>query len=339
MARTTYKEIQRRVQQRIQNDVTSTSDTINDFIPKMKVWINERYERIIEAKPWHSLVRTDTLTIVASQKEYALPRDFGQVVSFFDKTNGLPMKEISLQEHIRNHASALDQVGNIQTGDPTRYYRIGEFTSKAKISSAETIALVSTSSSDASPLVVHIKGKVSGAEVQEDVILTGTSTATSSNTYDADQRLEISIGTNDGTTPELTGVVTVSGSTSSTVYSVISEFDLAQPYWWIEVSPTPKATGTQPTWDLWYKKRFYPLKDDNDIPEIDCVKEIIQGVYSDALREDGQPNEANVEDQKFIGMVEELWASQQNPNQVEQFIPQDRDVQLSDDFGRTVFLD
>lgn len=336
---TTFKEIQRRVQQRIQNDDTNTSDTYNDLIPKLKVWINERYERIYKSKPWNDLIATTTLTIVASQKPYALNRDIGEIIAVFDKTNGLPIQGISVAEHIRNRASSLDQTDNIQTGDPTTYYPIGIYTVKAQTgASAEKVDIVSSTSDDSSPLVVHIKGLSSSVEIEEDLGVNGTTTATSVNTYDANQKLEISLGTSDGTTPAPVGTITVDGNTSGNVLTKISKYELVTEYQWIEVSPKPKSSGTQPTWDIWYRKRFQPLVDDNDIPLLDCVNPVVYGAYADALREDGKENEAALAEQQFVAFVEELWASTQNPNAIEQFTPFNRDAALIDDFGRVILF-
>lgn len=336
---TTFREMQRRVQQRIQNDSSSVSDSINDLLPKLKVWTNERYERIFEAKPWRQLIKKSTLSIVASQTDYVLPRDYGRIISIFDQTNGLPIQESSVQEHIRFRAAVLDVTGDVQTGDPKDYFKIGEYTVKAEIgNSAEKVALVSSSSADVSPLVVHIVGLVSTVEVSEDVVVTGTSSVQSTNTYDANQKLQITIGTNDGTEPELSGVITASGATSSTVFAQISKFDIGTPYTWIRVSPTPKATGTQPTWDTWYRRRFRRLISDNDVPIFDCCTAIIQGVYSDALREDGQESAADSADNKFVGLVEELWANENTGDRLEQFIPYSFDVYKVDEYQRANFL-
>lgn len=336
---TTFKEMKRRVQQRLLNDCTSTADSINDLLPKLGVWINERYERIWEAKPWQQKIKNSTLTIVASQKQYVLPRDFGQMMTVFDQTNGKPIKEGSIQEHIRFRAGALDQASNIQTGDPVRFYPIGTYTVKAELSQAEKISIVSSDAADVSPLVVRIVGEVSSTEVAENKVITGTTSVDSGNTYDSGQKLHISIGTNDGSTPSITGVITVTGATSGDTLAVISSFDLATPYQWIEVSPTPKASGTQPTWSLWYRKRFRELVDDNDMPQLDCCQAIIIGAYSDGLREDGQEAQADSADVKFTGLVEELWASQNSGDKIEQFIPMSGEMVTIDEFGRQIYAD
>lgn len=336
MALITYREMQRRVGRRIQNLDTSTTND-NDILPKIKDWLNERYTRVINAKPWSDLTRTTTLQIVLSQKEYSLPRNIGQIIKVFDKTNGRPINQIDIHRHIRNRAASLDQADNIQTGDPTSFYEVGKYTCGAETgSTAEKVSVVSSSSSDSSPKVLHIKGLVSAVEIEEDIVLTGTSSVDSSNTWDASQKLQVSIGTNDGTEPSLVGVVTVTGKTSSNAISKISPFEIATEYRWIEVSPTPDSDATQPVWDIWYRREIDPLKDDNDIPFIDCCDALVYGAYADALREDGQESKAETADNRWVALIEELWASRQNPDFVQGFQPRDVDNVLMDGYGRFI---
>jgi hypothetical protein len=337
MALTTFKELQRQVQQKIQNSSVSVSDSYNDILPKIKNWINAAYERIIRAKPWAELVRKYTLDIVNSQTEYALNMDVQDIMSVYDVTNGCPITQTTLEDYIRVNSSTFDQAGNILTGDPTQYYEIGHYTTCAPIATAETVSIVSNSASDITPLVVQIRGNVSGVEVQEDVILTGTTAATSTNSYDAG-KISCHIGTNDGSIPNLHGVVTVSGYTSTTTFAKIAPRTLATEYKWIKVAPTPEATGTMPDWDIWYRRKAQDLVNNNDMPVIDCSLAIIQGAYADALREDGQEQNAVMADQKFVEMVEELWASRTNPNIIEQMTPYTRDDYLTLDFNRQIVM-
>lgn len=340
MAITTFKEIQRRVQQRVQNDSTATTDTYNNFLPKCKVWINEAYERILRAKPWHELIRKTTLTIVASTKQYSLNRDVKDIITVFDETNSNPIAETSVEEYIRTRASTFDQAGNVLTGDPTEFFQIGTYLCENKIYStaAEGVSVSSSSSSDISPLRLLIRGIVSGVEVEEEVTLQGSTSVNSSNTYDAGTFISLSIGTNDGSIPSIQGVITVVGRTSAIVYTKIAPRTICTEYKWIEVSPTPPSSGTMPTWDIWYRRVYPELEEDNDVPLIDCTHEIIQGAYAAALREDGQEQNAQVADEKFIGMVDELWASRQNPNKIEQMIPYSREDFLTLDFNRQIVL-
>jgi hypothetical protein len=328
MAITTLKETIRRLQQRMQNDDTSSTDSFNDFIPKAKVWVNEAYNRIMRSKPWQEIIRSTSLSLVASTNQYSMNRDVAQVVDIYDTTNECPIYEIDVKDNNEFNFPATD------VGDPSKFFHIGNYNAQNKLTVAEKVSFASSSSSDISPLIAQVRGLVSGVEVQEDVVLTGSSSVDSLNTYDANQIPSIHVGTNDGTTPNLVGVVTATGATSSTVLTKIAPRTIATDYVWLQFVPTPDASATQPTYTVWYRRKYPELVNDNDIPLIDCCFELIEGSYAQALREDGQTAEAQAADVKFVEMVEELWMSRQNPDKFEQFIPTNRDYPTALDFGR-----
>lgn len=328
----TFREIQRQVQAKVQNNDTSTANS-NDILPKIKDWINTRYNRIYRSHFWEESMDNQTKTLTASTDEYSFDRQVGRIFKIFDQTHGREIFEDTVQNHVRNFAVDLDKTGNIITDTPIRYRRTGIFTAKTAIASvAEKVDIVSSSVLDVAPNVVHIEGEVGGVEIGEDVVLTGTSSATSTNTYDASQKLRISVGTSTGVRKTIVGKVTVSGTTSSTTFAEISPAEFAHKYQWFKVSPTPNATGTQPTWLIWYQRAFRRMDDDNDIPILDCCDELVQGAYADSLREDGLEEEARGADQLFTTMVKELQATRHSPGIIDQFRPPFKDrVSLSKD--------
>lgn len=325
MSLLTFREIQRQVQAKIQNTGTSVSNE-NDLLPKIKDWINSRYARIYRSFPWAASIESYNLTLTASQAEYAFDRDAERIIKIFDTTNAKVIQPDSLENHFREYADELDKSGNIIRDNPARYRPVGIFTVKAEVGdTAETVDIVSTdNTTDIAPNCVHIEGLVSGVEIGEDVTLTGTSSATSTNTYDANQKLRISIGTTSGVRKTVVGKVTVDGTTSGTDFSIIAPSQQAAQYMWFRVSPQPKTTGTQPTWEVWYKKNHKRMDDNNDIPIVDCCIELVEGVFADALREDGMEQEAQLAEQKHITMVKELQAVQSNRGTIEQFKPTNR---------------
>lgn len=334
----TFKEMQTRVQRRISNMDTSTSNA-NDLLPKIKDWINERYDRIIRYYSWKELIGKYSLQIVASQRDYCLQRDVGNIVSVIDTTNGRSIEEMAIQQYARDRQVILDTNGSIDQGDPTAYYLNGESLVQSTTgATAEKVSVESSSASDITPIVVHIVGKVSSVLTSEDIVLTGASAVQSTNTYDASQRLDVSIGSNDGSINNLNGKITVTGVTSSNVIAIIDKFSKSQTYKWIGVSPLPNSSGTQPTWDVYYTRMILPLVNDNDVPILDCCQEIVQGAYSDALREDGQENEANTAEQKYTMLIDELVASRNNPDTIEQFTPYSRQINVNTDFGRYLYV-
>ena len=332
----TFREILRRAGARLSNTSVSTSND-NDIYPKLKDWCNERYERVYETFPWRTCLEDTTLTIVASQKEYVLDRDVGKIWTVYDQTNGRAVPEGSLESHYRFRAPNMDQTNNIYTGDPTGFYPTGVFTVKAEIGdTGEKIDVVSSSTLDLTPNVVQVTGLVDGVRLSEEIVLTGQTGASSSNTYDASQKVSIVVGTNDGTRKSVVGIVTVDGNTSGTVFAKIAPSESAPMYKWINVSPTPKSSGTQPTWLVWYSKRIQPLVNDNDVPIIDIANALVHGIVADGLREDGQDNQANAAEQMFANLVSEKQLADTGPNVIEQFVPSESSIVGSSDFGRSL---
>ena len=316
----TFRDMQRQVQAKIQNTSTAVSQA-NDILPKIKDWINARYQRIYRSSFFPGSVDVYDQTLTASTVEFSFYRDIGNVISIFDKTNGKLIYEDTVQNHNRNNAINNDRTGNIVQDNPSRFRESGIYSVKIEVATAETIGVKSSSALDISPNVVRIEGMVGGALLGEDIVLTGTTIATSANTYDAGQKVAISAGTSDATRKTNVGFITATGTDSSSTYTVIEPSESAHMYRWFKVSPLTKATGTQPTWEITHRKSFRKLDNDNDIPIVDCSLEIIQGAYADALRDDGLEQEAVAADQMFAVLVNELKSSFKSNAMVDQFRP------------------
>lgn len=339
MALKNFNEMQRRVLRRISTmDFSETDD--NALLPKVKNWINERYASIVRFRPWSELLFQQSLQIVAGQTDYVLDRKTDKVWNSFDTNNGLVINKIDVQDHVRNNAVSQDVNSNVYYAAPTEYYSIGEKTTMAVVggTTGERVSVSSSSASDVAPLVIHIVGEVSGVEVSEDIVLTGTVAALSSHTFDSGSYLHISAGTNDGSEVAIDGVVTVIGNTSGSMFTKITQNEQAPLYQWIRVAPTPNSDATQPLWTIWASRKVRELVSDNDIPFIDCCDELVYGAFADALREDGQENSADVADQKFINMVTSLWISKQDTKKFIQMVPTGRDRYVYADFGRAIYV-
>jgi hypothetical protein len=313
--------MQRQVQGKIQNTQSST-DSENDLLPKIKDWINTRYQRIYRSHYWSESIDDYVLTLVASQSEYAFDRDFERLISVFDQKNGHTITIQDLSNHVRNYASTYDKSSNLISGDPSRLRITGIHVVKVELTQKEKISVISSNNTtDISPNCVRVFGKSNGIEIGENIVLTGTTKASGSIEYDSGQKITIAVGTTDGTRKSVTGAITVTGTTSTAVLAQISPVEISHKYTWFKVSPTPKADGTQPTWEIWYQKAWRPLIDDNDIPIFDCCVEVVQGAFADALREDGLEEESQLAEQMFVSMVTELKATRDTPGQIHQFMP------------------
>ena len=74
------------------------------------------------------------------------------------------------------------------------------------------------------------------------------------------------------------------------------------------------------------------MVDDNDIPEIECANEIVEGVVADALWEDGQEQAAQAQENKFNIVVTELWRTYRSfsHNLIKQAVPDNGDARVND---------
>ncbi len=321
----TFKRIQVRAQAMVQNTSTSTTNA-NDLLPKVKDWAGSRYDRIMRVFPWKHLDRTYDLTVAISTTDYALRRDLETVYTVVDVTTGGLINEETQQSHDRFVAPVFEVAGNVSTGSPDKYRFIGSKSVSALLSIADKIQVISGSTSDITPKVIHVVGEVSGVQVSEDIVLNGTTAVDSANTYDASAELILSQGTNDGTVGDLAGVVTVrEKTTSANTLSTFAPEERAPQYRWVRFSPTPAAALTA---RIWYKRKWRRLVDDNDIPEVPCANEIIEGVIADALWEDGQEQAAQAQEAKFNNVVNELWNSENNfsKNLIKQAVPDEGDA-------------
>jgi len=332
MINDTFKRIQVRAMALVQNTGTSTSNA-NDLLPKVKDWCRTRYDRILRSFPWNELNRNYNLSVTASIRDYSLRYDVESIIKMWDTTHGNEITAYDIRDHIRFNAINLEVSGNVQTGNPDQYIDIGSKSCSALMSTADQIQVLSTSASDVSPMVIRVTGEVSGMPVSEAITLTGVTAVASSNTFDSGSELFITAGTSDGSLQDLAGVVTVrEQDTTSNTLAKLSPNERAPFYKWIRLSVTPAEALTA---QVWYKKRWFPLTNDNDAPIIPCGNEIIEGIVADALWEDGQESAAIAQENKFIKSVTELWYSSRPRNLITQIIPDGGDSQASS--GRNLY--
>ena len=313
----TLQEIVRQALERRDLDITKNTtqrDKAYDFA-------NQRYERIYRLYPWTGTIDSETITIVEGQKEYVLDYKAGEVLNVFDFTSGRDIDEHSLRTYIEQIAALQDVVGNVRDGNVGGYRQIRETTSKESMQIDDTVEVISSNNNDLTPNCVRIVGKSSGIQVAENITLTGTTAATSMNTYDSGEYLQITAGTTDGTEKTVSGILSVRESTTpANVKAQIASVDDATWYQWIAVNPTPKSSPNSVV--VYYRKRFRKLVNFNDAPIIDCGNELVQGVYVDLLKNDNQFGQAQAEEVNWKGMIEELYSrTSRKPNLPLKFQP------------------
>lgn len=323
MINDTFKRIQVRAQAILQNTSTSTSNA-NDLLPKIKDWARTRYDRILRSFPWAELNRSYNLSVVSSTRDYALRYDLESVIKMWDTTHGNEITALDIRDHVRFNAITQEVSGNVQTGNVDHYIDIGSKSVSALLSTADKVQVISTSASDVTPMVIRVTGEVSGMPVSEEITLTGVTAADSTNTFDSGAELTISAGTSAGTLQDLAGVVTVrEKTTSSNILAKLSANERSPYYKWVRLAPTP---STNATFQIWYKRRWAPLVNNNDIPIIPCANELVEGIVADALWEDGQETAAQAQETKFANSVKELWIATRPRNLITSITPENEDT-------------
>ena len=325
MINDTFKRICVRAQAMMQNTSTSTTNA-NDLLPKVKDWCRTRYDRILRSFPWAELIRNYNLSVVSATRDYALRYDLEQVIKMWDTTNGQEVTALDIRDHVRFNAIINEISGSVQTGVADNYIHIGSKSCSTLLSQATKIQVVSSSTSDVSPMIIRVTGEFSGMPISNDIILNSSTSVDSVATFDSGSEITISAGTSSGALQDLAGVVTVrETATPTNILAKLSPNERSPLYQWIRLSLMPSANAT---YQVWYKKRWYPLVNDNDAPIIPCANELVEGIVADALWEDGQVTGAQAQESKFANSVKELWIATRPRNMIKQIVPDNGEPQV-----------
>lgn len=229
---------------------TQISSLLTDFI-------NLSLMEIHNARPWTWLRRKTTLSTVASQEDYNLDEEVGEVALIRQRST--PTKLVQIPDEL--FYKILPNLEDLSTDTP-RFYRLWEETGfSTNISSAETITVVSSSASDTSSFSVRVTGRDSnGLIIQETITLNGVTGVASSTTFQANGLISIA------KSAATTGTITVTGTTSTTTMVRIAPTQIAPRFKRISLYPIPNATITL---YLEYYEAFRELINDNDIPQMD----------------------------------------------------------------------
>ena len=178
-------------------------------------------------------------------------------------------------------------------GTPSVYWR-EEDTVAAQPSAASTLSLSSSSTSDTST-VVRIWGVSSGENVTEIVTLSGTTPVATSFSYTRIDRVS-----KDSTT---VGIVTMTSNAAAVTVATMAPREVAPRYQKLHLVPRPSSALV---YTISYKAKMLRLELDQDIPVLPCQQAMINGAYSDALKEQRQFQKAVVQEQKYEDLIEWL---------------------------------
>jgi hypothetical protein len=239
---------------------SETRDTSSSFQTIAKRYCNDGYEEILRRLIQSNVVeqnRTFSLTTVAGTRSYTAPYDMGEVVYCLDTTNG---KEVSVGNENDIYSKYPTAINT--TGVPFLIVPRADSNLRVQPLVPNTIRIGSDSASDTTQSV-FLRGISGSAEFYESVGLSGTTTATSVNSYDYLLEAIKSAST--------VGKVTITYITDATIASLISPESFFERYKVLEFYYVPAGSYT---YTIRYRRQIKPMSQDNDIPIVDVAQGI-----------------------------------------------------------------
>lgn len=296
-------EIRTQVQNLIERSDSTMQTRLNGYISM--TWRN-----ICKRRPFISQTRQTTVSTTSAVDYIILPKYVSRVIDVAQQETPMALALTRYYTFLQKYPPS--SVPDKDT--PTEAHPVGWIGVSTLMPSSSTITVVSSSASDTTQ-VVRIRGYVSGVEYTEELTLNGTSTVTSTNTYDSTAGREPSFS-KDGDTA---GTITI--KSGSTTIATLGPEDRTAIYSKWHLFPTPSSSSTL---YITYQKEPNPLNNDNDTPEIrGAADAIIKGTYYLALEEKRQFQKAALIKQQFEEEIELL--IEQEPrfteNFTDQFVP------------------
>ena len=256
----TRKQLRDSVLDTTQQDSAQIGDLVNDFLNLSMNEISEpawAFDRRFGGSGnaynhlWKFLKRKTTFATVASTSDYVMERDVNRIALMRQTSSPIKLTQISDDRFFN------DLPNPTQTGLPT-IYRLWEIDGlSTRLSSADTVNIVSSSALDGSSFTVSVIGYVSGRLVSEVFTLNGTSSVSGSTTFDAREIFVSKSG-------KTTGNITVSKNTGSTTLLVLAPEDISPRFKIATLYPIPSSAITI---YVEYYKYIREMVNDSDTPE------------------------------------------------------------------------
>lgn len=204
---------------------------------------------------WTFNKRKHTFATVASTEFYQLPRDLDKISLIRQTTS--PAKLLYVPDEV-----FYKYLPNPTTTGNPLYYRLWEEEGvSTRLSTDDTLQVVSSSASDNSNFTVSVVGYDTNGIVQsESFTLNGTTAVNGTKTFDAGRSLRVSKSAN------TTGNITLKEKTSGTTLVILGPEERSPRFKVIGLYPIPSAAITV---SLEYYTRIRILVNNQDVPDID----------------------------------------------------------------------
>ena len=180
--------------------------------------------QVARTYPWRKLVKNYKKTLTVNTDTYSLPYDFDKFWSLKSKYGELT--ELTPTDFHRRFPDRSNKKAN----DPG-FFTVEELEGiQTQISTAELVNVVSSAAGDTA--TVLIRGEVGSYDDYEEITLNGTTAVSSTKTFTSINYIAKSAST--------TGIITVSGATSSTVFSKVPAEHLTAQYKRFILSDSPQ---------------------------------------------------------------------------------------------------
>lgn len=234
-------------------DNTQIGSMVNDFI---NITLNEINNPAWAFKNgynhlWSWLRRKTTFASVSGTGDYVMERDVDRIAILRQTSSPKKLSQIPDETFFRELPNPT------ASGNPL-WYRMWEITGLAtKLTAADTISVVSSSSSDGTTFTVAIVGYISGRMDSEVLTMNGTSVVASTKTWDAREVFVSKSGIT-------TGNITVKAVSAATTILVLGAQETSPRFKVVTLYPTPGAALTM---YLEYYKAIRELVNDSEAPE------------------------------------------------------------------------
>lgn len=242
---------------------SASEESGDEFETMAKRAVNLIYDELLVETDTDFERREYTFTTISGISKYGMPLYVQQVLNIEDNENDRQITLKTAQDFDRERA------GSSNSGTPTEAYSFGYFGIQKQPAVSGALKITSSSALDAgSNYKIVINGMSSNVDVREEVTLNGTSTATSSYSYDA---VKNGIGIRrvvlkQSNSVTFVGTITIKDANDN-VLSVIPPYWGDSPsYQWWELYPIPDSAITYVVRTLAKKP---PLINDDDWPELD----------------------------------------------------------------------
>lgn len=220
--------------------------TLNEINNPAFAFKNQNYNHL-----WSWLRRKTSFATVSGTGDYLMERDVDRIAILRQTSSPTKLIQIPDENFFR------DLPNPTATGNPY-WYRLWETNGlSTKISSADKINVVSSSTSDTSSFTVSVMGYISGRLDSEVLTLNGTTSVSGTKTWDA---REVFISKSGKTTGDLTFTLNSAGTT----VLVLGAEETSPRFKAVTLYPTPGAAITM---YVEYYKAIRELVNDSDAPE------------------------------------------------------------------------